>query len=684
MNDELKKVNTESKRPQKGGKRLAAGAPPLLHEKIEPPKPGRREAKDTERPTPAALAGQLTERFAPRRRAADSPAPRREKPAGEAAKATARREKPAREAAKTAAPASVSTPPSEKKSGSVAVAERPVLEKTATPFTDEKKPTARKAQTAGDYAAKARAAAGDYAAKAQVLWAKLQRIPRRWKRIVHEKRARHFPESERILIQFLLFAWGMFPMLGSRLREITWGRRKRAIHHFARVRAWLEGQKTHPAAFLGLSAALAVVALFFSIYTFGTTVTYDGETVAAVNSKSAAVSALSDLEQVTASTLGSAYTIDEKLLQYDSGLLRRQDVVAADVLEEDLSQEIGLVTSAYCLYVQGELIGATPYEGALEELLLQLKNGITDENTISCDFSENVEIKQEYVPTEKIMNLGYLAEMLYSTKTAEITYTVESGDTWSEIANSHGLTSAELLAINPGYNINRLSIGEVLTMSASVPYLTMTVVQRERYVADLPFDIEYTDSASLFQGDYKVTSAGDYGAADMLANVTYVNGEEIDRTILSSVTLQEPVTEQRLRGTKERPSWMATGSFRWPCTGRITSRFGYRNLSYSYASKNHKGIDIAGRHGTPIYAADGGTVTYSGWMSGYGYLVQIDHGNGYVSYYGHNSSLIVSRGQHVYKGQQIAKMGSTGNSTGNHCHFEVRYHGVPKNPMNYL
>ena len=144
------------------------------------------------------------------------------------------------------------------------------------------------------------------------------------------------------------------------------------------------------------------------------------------------------------------------------------------------------------------------------------------------------------------------------------------GDTWSEIAEDHGLTSAELLALNPGYNIDKLQIGEVLTLSASVPYLTMTVQQREYYVDEIPYDIEYTDSAYLYKGDYKVTSAGEYGAADVVANVTYVNGEETQRTILSSVTLKEPVTEQRLQGTKERPTWLPTGTFRWPTSGRIT------------------------------------------------------------------------------------------------------------------
>ena len=151
--------------------------------------------------------------------------------------------------------------------------------------------------------------------------------------------------------------------------------------------------------------------------------------------------------------------------------MRRQDLVDEETFEETLSEEIGLVTPAYSLYVEGEKIGSTPYEGALEELLEQLKGSVTNENTISASFAEEVEIKQEYVPTAEIMNLGYLAETLYSTKTAEVTYEVKKGDTWSEIANEHDLTSKELLALNPGYDINKLQIGEVLTLSASVPYL---------------------------------------------------------------------------------------------------------------------------------------------------------------------------------------------------------------------
>lgn len=514
---------------------------------------------------------------------------------------------------------------------------------------------------------------------------KVRWFGRRCRRVVREAQAHRFPESNRKPLQFLLMLWGLLPSAASRLREILLGRRRERNLRTSRFSVWFEKEKRlHSLMFLGGSCALAGIILFCSFFTIGTTVSYDGQVLGRLASKSEAETVRKDLESITSRTLGETYTIDDSLLQYDSGWMLRQDIEDKAVYEDQLSDEIGLVTSAYCLYVNDVRIGATPYEGALEELLDQLQKAASDEDTISCEFAEDVEIRQEYVPTSEIMNLGYIAELLYSTKPAEVTYEVKKGDTWSQIAAKNDMTSAELLALNPGYNINKLQIGEVLTLSASVPYLTMTVVKQERYLDDVSYNIEYTDSADLYQGDYKVTSKGEYGKADVMAKATYVNGEETERTILSSVTLKEPVTEYRLRGTKVRPTWMPTGSFRWPTSGRISSYFGGRKSPGGIGSTNHKGIDIAVPRGTPIYAADGGTVTYSGWMSGYGYLVQIDHGNGYVTRYGHNSSLTVNVGQHVYKGQQVARAGSTGNSTGNHCHFEVRYNGVAKNPLNYL
>ena len=127
-----------------------------------------------------------------------------------------------------------------------------------------------------------------------------------------------------------------------------------------------------------------------------------------------------------------------------------------------------------------------------------------------------------------------------------------------------------------------------------------------------------------------------------------------------------------------------TGAMGWPCSGPITSPFGYRTHPIFGTTIFHAGIDIGVDYGTPIHAADSGVVVYSGWISGYGNAVIIDHGGGISTLYGHNQSLAVSEGQSVSKGSVIAYAGSTGNSTGPHCHFEVDVNGSPVNPWGYL
>ena len=122
----------------------------------------------------------------------------------------------------------------------------------------------------------------------------------------------------------------------------------------------------------------------------------------------------------------------------------------------------------------------------------------------------------------------------------------------------------------------------------------------------------------------------------------------------------------------------------WPVTGPISSYYGYRTSPGGIGSTFHEGVDIAGDYGTPISATAAGTVTQAGWVGGYGYLVEVKHADGIVTRYGHNSAVLVYEGQHVDQGSMIALMGSTGNSTGPHCHYEVRIHGEAVDPMYFL
>jgi len=126
------------------------------------------------------------------------------------------------------------------------------------------------------------------------------------------------------------------------------------------------------------------------------------------------------------------------------------------------------------------------------------------------------------------------------------------------------------------------------------------------------------------------------------------------------------------------------GGMIWPLSGPITSEFGWRTHPIFGTARYHSGLDIGGDYGLPIYAAASGTVIYAGWISGYGNAVIIDHGGGITTLYGHNDSLNVSEGESVSQGQVIAMCGSTGNSTGPHCHFEVRENGEPVSPYGYL
>ena len=128
----------------------------------------------------------------------------------------------------------------------------------------------------------------------------------------------------------------------------------------------------------------------------------------------------------------------------------------------------------------------------------------------------------------------------------------------------------------------------------------------------------------------------------------------------------------------------STGTMVWPAEGEITSPFGWRVHPIFGTQRLHTGIDIGADYGDATRAADGGVVIHSDWMGGYGNAVIIDHGNGISTLYAHNSQLLVSEGQTVAKGQTVARVGSTGYSTGPHLHFEVRQNGTPVNPSNFL
>jgi septal ring factor EnvC (AmiA/AmiB activator) len=143
------------------------------------------------------------------------------------------------------------------------------------------------------------------------------------------------------------------------------------------------------------------------------------------------------------------------------------------------------------------------------------------------------------------------------------------------------------------------------------------------------------------------------------------------------------IYEQKLN-REDKVHLTGTGIFSWPVNGSITSPYGWRVHPIYGGYRFHTGIDLSAGYGEIISAASDGIVIFTGWYDGYGYTVVIDHGSGYSSLYAHCSSILVRKGQTVYKGEAIARVGSTGNSTGPHLHFEIRQNGSPINPMGKL
>lgn len=158
----------------------------------------------------------------------------------------------------------------------------------------------------------------------------------------------------------------------------------------------------------------------------------------------------------------------------------------------------------------------------------------------------------------------------------------------------------------------------------------------------------------------------------------------LDSQIKTLIVLREQVMNQTYGMQVQMMHTSSTTPDMWPVKGEISSGYGFRNSPGGIGSTYHEGIDIASDYGVPVEATASGTVTQAGWVDGYGYLVEIKHDGGITTRYGHNSALLVTVGQQVEQGTVVALVGSTGNSTGPHCHYEVRINGDAVDPVYFL
>ena len=439
-----------------------------------------------------------------------------------------------------------------------------------------------------------------------------------------------------------------------------------------------------PLSFLSVSCAAGLVLICTTLYSVSYAVYVDGENVGTVADRDTVTAAISSVEESSRSLLGYDYTIDNAI-SYRLGVSRRTELDGQAAFVDyfsshlDSGEDEGL--RQYSVTVGGQFVGVIDSKSAFNAILQDIRSAYVNENTVTAEFVEEIELNPVFA-SARVADAEEMRRLLTESTSGETTYAVVKGDTFGGIAYRNDMSVSELKALNPDVNINKLSIGQVLNVRELIPRLSVRTTEHVTYHEDIECPVVTRDDASIYVGSSKIIVKGTPGEALVTADVVRVNGVEKERTVVEYTTLSEPTTTVKAVGTKPKPKTASNGYYVWPAKGKITSYFGYRNIfgSRSY----HSGIDIAGSYGASIKAADGGKVTFSGYKGAYGYLVIITHDNGTQTYYGHNSSNLVSVGQRVYQGQVIAKMGSTGRSTGNHCHFEVRIRGSSVNPLNYL
>lgn len=351
------------------------------------------------------------------------------------------------------------------------------------------------------------------------------------------------------------------------------------------------------------------------------------------------------------------------------------------------------ISEATGLYVNGDFVGAMSARGELESVLDGIKDTYYDKSNKNqrAEFVQDVELVDGLFPTSTVSGASVLHNDLVRETVVKKTYTVQAGDTLSTIARKHDMTTSELRALNTAYaNTDMVHIGDVLTVRRPQSFLQVKVIKTIEYTAQIDYQTQTIYNDKMYVTESKVKTKGREGSQVVKAEITYVDGVESGRAVLSRTVTKQPVTRVVERGTKKVTSQsggtvvqgdgVTTGSMLWPVPS-------CHNMSRGYF-RGHYALDIANGPVTvrnkPAVAADGGTVVYAGWYYDYGYYVKIRHSNGLYTTYAHLMSISVVKGQSVSRGQQVGRIGSTGNSTGPHLHFEVIKNGVRVNPLNYV
>ncbi len=418
---------------------------------------------------------------------------------------------------------------------------------------------------------------------------------------------------------------------------------------------------------------------------YGISVEYKGKELGVINAESDYDEASREIKQRISYAGADSDSFDlnaDLSLKLISGedkmLTARQlanEILAAS--DEELSEGFGV-------YIDGNFIGAVKDKDAVQEALDEnlLKypiEGVVKEVT----YKNDIEYVKGMFLTGSVLPEKQMIKLLTSSKKKKAVYVAQSDDTSATIAQKFSMDVNELEDMNAGLS-KACRPGRLVNVTETESYLPIKYIREIELISFLDYETIEVETSELNLGTRETLVKGERGEKVNNIEITYVDGKEYARRNVGSKITKVPVVEQIGIGTyKARPysadtKLYGTGQFAWPVDGGWVS-------DVFISDRNHKGFDIAADMGTDIYAAGDGVVVSAGWNpGGYGYFVMIDHLDGYQTVYAHMSQVYAIVDTQVKRGQLIGAVGSTGDSTGPHCHFEVRYMGVCYDPAQFM
>lgn len=418
---------------------------------------------------------------------------------------------------------------------------------------------------------------------------------------------------------------------------------------------------------------------------YGVSVTVNGHALGMVSAESDYLEAAEIVRKRLSYTGGEVSVPLKHALQLERCEANTQ-WLSPDALADQILQNADIsLFNGWGVYVNDEFVGAVDDTHPIKAALTRELSYFSDRFGGELDdvfFADSVTYQRGSYLTDSQVPAQELANRLTAAEHTVRTYTAGSGETVFSVANRFSVSVDEIRRLNPDAP-DVLPAGKKLTVPVVKRRLPIVSTKTVEETAFLDYETKIVETTELRQGTEEVLRRGVKGEKQQTVQIIYTNGEETGRKVLKSRLKKRPVDKEIGIGTFTAMPYSydtvidGNGRFAWPVDGgKITSLFG--------GERDHGGLDIGAAEYSEIYAGDGGTVELATWDDSYGYFVLIDHGKGWETLYAHCVELIAQPGQKVRRGQPIALIGTTGDSTGPHLHFEVRLNGVRQNPSMYL